>query len=76
MNLVAKHLITVSKPIQVEPFLGVDIVYLKEHITDNYAGTDPVYGPYTDSTYVESHYTGFLYRPARGSTLPLPCPKP
>lgn len=59
VNLVAKHLITVSKPIQVEPFLGVNIVYLKEHITNNYAGADPVYGPYTHSTYIESHYTGF-----------------
>ena len=59
VGLVVKHLIVVSKPIQVEPFLGVDFVSLKENITNNYLGADPVYGPYAHSTYIESHYTGF-----------------
>ena len=59
VNLVAKHLVTISQPIQIEPFLGVDAAYLKENTTNNYAGSDPVYGPYTHSTYIKSKFTGF-----------------
>lgn len=59
VNLVAKHLVTISQPIQIEPFLGVDAAYLKENTTNNYVGTDPVYGPYTHSTYIKSNFTGF-----------------
>jgi hypothetical protein len=59
VQLVAKHSVTLSQPIQIEPFIGVDSAYLKENTTNNYAGTDPVYGPYTHSTYLNSKFTGF-----------------
>ncbi len=58
-NLVFGHLIDLANNIQVEPFIGLSAVYLKEDITNNYQGTDPVYGPYTHAVYGKSTFTGF-----------------
>jgi hypothetical protein len=58
-NLVFGHLVNLSENIQLEPFIGVSAVYLKEEITNNYSGSDPVYGPYTHAVYGKSTFTGF-----------------
>jgi hypothetical protein len=52
-------LIDLTDNIQVEPFIGLGAVYLKEDVTNNYQGTDPVYGPYTHAVYGKSTFTGF-----------------
>ena len=58
-NLVFGHLIDLTNNIQIEPFVGVSAAYLKENITSNYWGTDPVYGPYTHAVDSNSAFTGF-----------------
>lgn len=58
-SLVFGHLINLTDNIQVEPFIGVSAAYLKENITNNYWGTDPVYGSYTHAVYENSTFTGF-----------------
>ncbi len=57
-SLVFGHLIDLTNNIQLEPFIGFSAVHLKENITNNYWGTDPVYGPYTHAVYEESTFTG------------------
>lgn len=58
-NLIFGHLLNLSNNIQVEPFVGLSAAYLKEKITNNYQGTDPVYGPYTHAVYGKSTFIGF-----------------
>lgn len=57
-NLVFSHLIDLTHNIQVNPFIGISAAHLKEDITNNYWGTDPVYGPYTHAVYEKSTFTG------------------
>lgn len=57
-SVIFSHLIDLSNNIQIIPFIGFSAVYLKEDITNNYWGTDPVYGPYTHAVYVKSRFTG------------------
>lgn len=59
VNLVFGHQVNLSDNIQIEPFVGLSAVYLQEKITNNYWGTDPVYGPYTHAVYGKSTFTGF-----------------
>lgn len=59
VNLVFDHLIKLMDNIQLEPFLGVSSAYLKEDITNNYTGSDPVWGPYTHRVHTDSSFTGF-----------------
>lgn len=58
-SLVFSHLVDLNNNIQVEPFIGVNAVYLQEKISNNYLGRDPVYGPYTHAVYTKSTFTGF-----------------
>jgi hypothetical protein len=58
-NMIFGHLINLNDHIQVEPFVGLSAVYLKEDISNNYRGTDPVYGPYTHTVNVNSAFAGF-----------------
>jgi len=57
-HFVFGHLINLTDHIQLEPFIGLDVAYLKEDITNNYFGTDPVYGPYTHAVYGNSKFIG------------------
>lgn len=59
VNLVFGHSIDLSNHIQVQPFIGLSAVYLREKIANNYWGADPVYGPYTHDVYSKSTFTGF-----------------
>lgn len=59
VNLVFGHLVKRFDNIQLEPFVGVSAAYLKEDITNNYAGSDPVFGPYTHRVHTESSLKGF-----------------
>jgi hypothetical protein len=58
VSLVFGHLINLTNNIQLEPFVGLSVAYLKEDITNNYFGTDPVYGPYTHAVYGKSKFVG------------------
>lgn len=58
-NLVFGHLVNLTNNIQLEPFMGLSVAYLKQDINDNYWGTDPVYGPYTHNVETKSSFTGF-----------------
>lgn len=58
-SLVFGHLIQLKPAIQVEPFVGLSALYLKQDIDNNYWGKDPVYGPYTHAVYTKSTFTGF-----------------
>lgn len=57
-SLVFGHVINLTNNIQVEPFVGLSLAYLKEGITNNYYGTDPVYGRYTHTVYGNSKFIG------------------
>jgi hypothetical protein len=57
-SLVFGHLINLTNNIQLEPFIGLSVAYLKEDITNNYFGTDPVYGLYTHAVYEKSKFIG------------------
>jgi hypothetical protein len=59
VNLVFGHSVNLSDNIQVQPFVGLTAAYLQEKIANNYAGTDPVYGPYTHAVNTKSTFTGF-----------------
>ncbi len=58
-NLIFGHLINLTNNLQVEPFIGLSAIYLKEKTSNNYQGTDPVYGLYTHAVYGKSTFTGF-----------------
>lgn len=58
-NLVFGHLIDATSNIQVEPFIGLTAAHLKENISNNYLGSDPVYGPYTHAVFIDSTFNGF-----------------
>jgi hypothetical protein len=57
-NFTFNHLISLSPSFQLEPFIGLSVAYLKEDLTNNYYGTDPVYGPYSHNVYGKSKFTG------------------
>jgi hypothetical protein len=57
-NLVAGHLFNLTNRIQFEPFAGLAVSYLKEDITSNFYGTDPVYGPYRHTVNGKSSFIG------------------
>lgn len=59
INLVFGHFINLSDSIQLELLLGASAAHLKEDITNNYSGTDPVLGPYTHQVRTDSSHTGF-----------------
>ncbi|MBV9575588.1 MAG: hypothetical protein JO149_03090 [Gammaproteobacteria bacterium] len=67
-NLVFGHLLNLTNNIQIQPFVGLSAAYLKEDITNNYLGTDPVYGPYTHAVYTKSTFTGIGPRIGLGSS--------
>lgn len=58
-NLVFGHSINLSNRIQLEPFFGLSAVSLQEKISNNYVGSDPVYGPYSHAVSSKSTFTGF-----------------
>ena len=58
-NLVFSHLFNLTNNTQFKPFIGLSAVHLKEDITNNYQGTDPVYGAYTHAVYGDSTFNGF-----------------
>lgn len=57
-NLVFGHLINLNDHIVTEPFVGLSAAYLSQKITDNYWGTDPVYGNFTHGVYTKSNFIG------------------
>lgn len=59
LSLVFGHTLNITKQLTIDPFFGFSAVYLKENISNNYMGTDPVYGPYTHAVYQKSNFTGF-----------------
>lgn len=58
INLVLGHVIKLGNSVTIKPVVGLGSALLKEGITNNYSGADPVYGPYTHSVYVNSKFTG------------------
>lgn len=58
INLVIGHPIALSDTLKIKPIFGLETGLLKEGITNNYSGSDPVYGPYTHTVYVNSNFTG------------------
>jgi hypothetical protein len=49
--MVFGHLINLTDNVQIEPFIGLGVAYLKQESSNNYFGTDPVYGRYTHAVY-------------------------
>jgi hypothetical protein len=57
-SMVMAHLFNVTNHVQIEPFVGLNVTYLKEDITNNYLGTDPVFGAYRHTVYGKSELIG------------------
>jgi hypothetical protein len=57
-SLVFGHVINLTDHVQFEPFIGFDLAYLRQDITNNYFGSDPVYGPYSHAVYGKSKFVG------------------
>lgn len=59
INLEFGHLRNLTKNTQVKLRLGASMAHLKEDITNNYSGSDPVFGPYRHQVRSDSSLTGF-----------------
>lgn len=52
------HLISLGKSLQLNPFIGINVAYLKQDITSTYVGSDSSEEPFSLTTYNTSKFTG------------------
>lgn len=59
VGLVFGHFINLTDKIKIRPYFGISAAYLKEDITNNYYGRDPILGNYSHRVNIDYSFTGF-----------------